>query len=74
MAKAKRRSEDIAYRVYVTDALKMIAESAAGGDRKYTAVRFYDTLNLRQEKEESRTPDEIIERVKTSLRRARGEE
>lgn len=74
MAKAKRRSEDIAYKVYVTDTLKMIAESAAGGDRKYTAVRFYDTLNLRQEKEESRTPDEIIERVKNSLRRVRGEE
>lgn len=74
MAKAKRRSEEIAYRVYVTDALKMIAESVAGGDRRYTAVRFYDTLNLRQEKEESRTPEEIIEQVMNSLRRARGEE
>lgn len=73
MAKAKRRSEDIAYKVYVTDALKMIAESAAGGDRKYMAVRFYDTLNLKQEKKENRTPDEIIERVKKSLRRAREE-
>lgn len=74
MVKAKRRSEEIAYKVYVTDTLKMIAESAAGGERRYTAARFYDTLNLRREKEDDREPEEIIKSVLNGLKRLKGEE
>lgn len=56
-----------AYNVYVTDALKMIAENTAkfaGGG--YINVRYIDIIEPRPV--ETRTPDEIVQHIKDKLR------
>lgn len=74
MARFKRRSEEISYRVYVTDALKCIAENTTGGDlRQRMTDRYYDRLGIEPETEDNRTPEEIIDSVLKGLARVRGE-
>lgn len=68
----KERILNKAYRVYVTDALKLIAENTAkfsGGG--YLKTRYYDVIN--PQPEETRTPEEIISGIKTKLARIGGE-
>ncbi len=63
---------DKAYRIYVTDSLKAIAENTskyAGGS--YMRIRFADILNPKPE--ETRTPEEIISGIKGKLAKLREE-
>lgn len=67
-----QQMQEAAYRVYVTDALKLIAENTAkfsGGG--YLKTRYYDVINPRPE--ETRTPEEIISSIKAKLTRIGGE-
>lgn len=75
MVRFKRRSEVISYRVYVTDALKCIAENTTGGDsRQHMTDRYYYRLGIEPEAEDDRTPEEIIDSVLNGLARVRGRE
>lgn len=58
----KESSEDTAYRVYVTDCLKLIAENTANISRgQYMKSRYYDIIH--PAKVDTRTGDEIVEDI-----------
>ena len=59
LAQYRREQEDKAYRIYVTDALRLISENTAssvGG--KYITARFADVIASPKE-EDTRTCEEI---------------
>ena len=56
--KANQQAKDTAYRVYVTDCLKMITERAASVSIK---SRYYEIIN--PQKADTRTGDEIVEDI-----------
>lgn len=67
-----REQKDKAYRVYVTDALKMMTENTAkyaGGG--YIKARYIDIID--PPPEETRTGDEIIAQMKAKLGQIGGE-
>ena len=46
MARFNQHQRDLAYRIYVTDCLRMVAENTAKiSQGSYTAARFYDIIN-----------------------------
>ena len=55
MSKANQQAKDTAYRVYVTDCLKLIAENTGNISLK---LRYYDIIQPK--KEDKRTGDEIV--------------
>ena len=55
MSKANQQAKDTAYRVYVTDCLKLIAENSGNISLK---LRYYDIIQPK--KEDTRTGDEIV--------------
>ena len=55
MSKATQQAKDTAYRVYVTDCLKLIAENTGNISLK---SRYYDIINPK--KADNRTGDEIV--------------
>ena len=55
MSKANQQAKDTAYRVYVTDCLKLIAENTGNISLK---LRYYDIIQPK--KEDTRTGDEIV--------------
>ena len=55
MSKATQQAKDTAYRVYVTDCLKLIAENTGNISLK---SRYYDIVNPK--KADNRTGDEIV--------------
>lgn len=55
MSKANQQSKDTAYRVYVTDCLKLIAENTGNISLK---LRYYDIIQPK--KADTRTGDEIV--------------
>ena len=55
MSKATQQAKDTAYRVYVTDCLKLIAENTGNISLK---SRYYDIIH--QKKVDNRTGDEIV--------------
>ena len=55
MSKANQQAKDTAYRVYVTDCLKLIAENTGNISLK---SRYYDIVNPK--KADNRTGDEIV--------------
>ena len=60
--------KDEIYRVYITDALKVIGENAAaltGGG--YMGKRYYDIIRTDKPKDEGRTGDEIAADVIASI-------
>lgn len=62
----KRQGEAEAFRFYVTDCLQIMAENTAkfaGG--RYMTMRFADIVD--PPKEDTRTPEEIIEKIKKGL-------
>ena len=66
LAKYKDRQDRLVYRVYVTDALRIIAENTAknvGGS--YLQARYADFAIPK--KEETRTSDEIIAHMKSVM-------
>ena len=63
LAQYKREQEDKAYRIYVTDALRLISENTAssvGG--KYITARFADVIAPPKE-EDNRTCEEITAEI-----------
>ena len=66
VARFKERQKDMAYRIYVSDALKMVASNTAklsGGE--YLKTRYCDAINPKPE--ETRTSDEIIAHIRKKL-------
>ena len=62
MSKVNQQAKDTAYRVYVTDCLKMISENTANISRgQYTKLRYYDIIH--PAKVDTRTGDEIVEDI-----------
>ena len=62
MSKVKQQAKDTAYRVYVTDCLKLIAENTANISRgQYMKLRYYDIIH--PAKVDTRTGDEIVEDI-----------
>ena len=55
MSKANQQAKDTAYRVYVTDCLKLITENTGNISLK---LRYYDIIQPK--KEDTRTGDEIV--------------
>ena len=55
MSKATQQAKDTAYRVYVTDCLKLIAENTGNISLK---LRYYDIIQPK--KADNRTGDEIV--------------
>ena len=55
MSKANQQAKDTAYRVYVTDCLKLIAENTVNISLK---SRYYDIIHPK--KVDERTGDEIV--------------
>ena len=46
MARYQSQQRDLAYRIYVTDCLRMVTENTAKISQGfYTAARFYDVIN-----------------------------
>lgn len=63
LAQYRREQEDKAYRIYVTDALRLISENTAssvGG--KYITARFADVIAPPKE-EDNRTCEEITAEI-----------
>ena len=58
MSKATQQAKDTAYRVYVTDCLKLIAENTGNISLK---LRYYDIIQPK--KVDTRTGDEIVEDI-----------
>ena len=62
MSKANQQAKDTAYRVYVTDCLKLISENTANISRgQYMKSRYYDIIHTA--KVDTRTGDEIVEDI-----------
>lgn len=57
----KQEQKELLYRVYVTDTLRCISM----GIGKYPEKRFAELLN--PQSEETRTPEEIIENIRSKL-------
>lgn len=55
MSKANQQAKDTAYRVYVTDCLKLITENTGNISLK---LRYYDIIQPK--KADTRTGDEIV--------------
>lgn len=63
---------DKAYRVYVTDCLRLIGENVAPLNRgAYIKTRFLDVIDPKQV--ETRTPKQIIEHMKAKIAGIGGE-
>ena len=58
IARYQSQQRDFAYRIYVTDCLRMVTENAAKMSKgAYTSARFYDIINPKPV--ENRTGEEI---------------
>lgn len=61
-AKVNAKNEELKYRIYITDTLKVISENTAklaGGS--YINIRYADIINGTLPKKDERTGDEIVE-------------
>lgn len=71
----RRINEDRIYKIYVTDALKIIAENTAKfGGGSVLRSRYYDLISEEIEAEPEETAEEIINRIKNKLGKLGGEE
>ena len=58
MARYQSQQRDFAYRIYVTDCLRMVTENTAKMSQgAYTSARFYDIINPKPS--DNRTGEEI---------------
>lgn len=78
---AKEKIDELKYRVYVTDCLRMLTETTArcvmsGSNVSYIGVRYADTLDkFRPKKESEKTGDEIaLEIIKKAGLSLKGKE
>lgn len=67
MARFEEKQRELAYRIYVTDALRSISENTAKfGGGGYMKVRFADIIMPHPE--DDRTSEEIISHIREKLR------
>ena len=67
IASFKREQEELAYKIYVTDTLKLIAENTAKiGQGSYIKARYYDIINPKPV--DNRTEEEIVDHIKNKLK------
>lgn len=67
MARYEVYQRELAYRIYVTDALRIISENTARfGGGGYVKARFADIVNPKPE--DPRTHDEVVEHIRGKLR------
>ena len=67
----KKQDQEKAYRVYVTDALKIITENTAKyASGSYMKARYFDAENPKPV--ETRTGREVIEQMRTKIARIGG--
>ncbi len=75
---ARYRSDrrDLAYRIYISDALRIISENTARfGGGTYVTAKITDVLGLgNAEAEETRTREEVVGQVFDVLRKVRGDD
>ena len=73
MARYQREQRELAYRIFVTDGIKMVTENtarASGGS--YMSQRYFDTINT---KHDDRTAEEIaIDTIKKAQLSFKGSE
>ena len=61
-ARFNQHQRDLAYRIYVTDCLRMVTENTAKlSQGAYTAARFYDIINPKPKDE--RSGEEIVAEI-----------
>lgn len=73
MARYEREQRELAYRIYVTDALRIISENTAKfGGGGYMKARFSDIIIPKAE--DDRTSDEIIGNIRGKLRKLQSHE
>ena len=66
IASFQREQEETAYKVYISDTLKLIAENTAKVSQgNYINVRYYDLINPKPV--DNRTEEEIIDHIKNKL-------
>lgn len=71
VARFKEYSRDMAYRIFVSDGLVLINNNLAGfvGGQQID-TRYFDIINNAQkEKEENRTPQQIIQGLKEKMKK-----
>lgn len=64
LSEVSAENKEQAYRIYVTDMLRAIL----GWTGNKVEVRYADIVNATPDREETRTPEEIIESIKDKLR------
>lgn len=77
MARYKEYQRELAYRIYVTDSLRMITENTAKfGGGSYMQARFAEIVGFGDNRAsgDSRTRDEVISHVFDALKKVRGGE
>lgn len=68
MACVERDQRELAYRIYVTDALRSISENTAKfGGGGYLRARFADILHPKPE--DTRTHDDVVSHIREKLRK-----
>ena len=67
MARYEKEQRELAYRFYITDALRSISENTAKfGGGGYIKARYADLINPKPE--DNRTQEEIIAKIREGLR------
>lgn len=67
MARYESQQRELAYRIYVTDALRTITENTAKyGGGGYIKLRYADIINPKPE--DDRTREEVVEHIREKLR------
>lgn len=70
----QRKQEEKKYRIYITDALKVLTENTAkifgGATMK---MRYAELIDTEPQKEEKRTADEVVDSIKEKLEKLKGE-
>lgn len=70
MARYEREQRELAYRFYITDALRSISENTAKfGGGGYMKARFADLIKIDSRPEDNRTSEEIIGGIREKLRK-----
>ena len=60
------------FEFYVTECLRVMSESLAGGERRYMTAKYGDLVNTKDTPEETRTADEIISGISDKLEKLGG--
>lgn len=72
MACLDRERDEKAFRIYLTDSVKILSDNFNGVYGGYKISKRYAEV-LKPQKEETRTPEEIIESIRSRLKRMEGQ-